>query len=100
MISSINAGAAISDGALNQNPQPREPAPPRPKPTTAKAASAAAPDSDFRLVIERDADKGYYVYRLVDRMTGKVVVELPRGRVNELAQTPSYEAGTVVSTKA
>lgn len=100
MINSIKAGAGISDGALNQHPPSREPAPPRPRPTTAKEASAAAPDTDLRLVVERDANKGYYVYRLIDRMTGKVVVELPRGRVTELAETPTYEAGTVVSTKA
>jgi flagellar protein FlaG len=100
MINSIKAGAAISDDALNDQPQPREPAPRPAKTVEAKAASAAAPDSNLRLVIERDANKGYYVYRLIDRMTGKVVIELPRGRVSELATTPSYEAGTVVSTKA
>jgi flagellar protein FlaG len=51
-------------------------------------------------VIERDKDNAFYVYRLVDRSTGKVVVELPRDQVSDLATSPSYEAGAVVSTKA
>jgi hypothetical protein len=58
------------------------------------------PDADLRLVIERDADGADYMYRLVDRKTGKVVSELPRNEVNDLANAPSYAAGALVSTKA
>jgi len=65
-----------------------------------RGKDAAAPQSDLRLVIERGSDNAYYVYRLIDRTTGKVVVELPRDRVGELATTPSYTAGSVVSTRA
>jgi hypothetical protein len=99
MINTVKAGTSVPDGALNQR-SPRRDSQPQPKPQSARAAAAAAPDSDLRLVIERDALGGDYVYRLVDRTTGKVVTELPRDQVSELATTPSYAAGTVVSTKA
>lgn len=100
MINSVKAGTSVPDGALNQRSPRREDRQQTPKPTTARAAAAAAPDSDLRLVIEPDPAGGDYVYRLIDRATGAVVTELPRDQVSELATTPTYAAGTVVSTKA
>ena len=101
MISTLKTGLAPADGALNQKPEPpREPEAEPAQPVAEKAPPAAPPKSDLRLVIERDKDNAYYVYRLVDRSTGKVVVELPRDQVTDLATSPSYAAGAVVSTKA
>jgi flagellar protein FlaG len=100
MINNVKAGTSVPDGALNQRSPRREHQPQPPKPATAREAAAASPDSDLRLVIERDPNGGDYVYRLVDRTTGKVVTELPRDQVSELATAPTYAAGTVVSTKA
>ena len=100
MINSVKAGTAVPDGALNQRSPRREERKPDAKPATARAAAAAAPDSDLRLVIEPDPVGGDYVYRLIDRATGAVVTELPRDQVSELATTPTYAAGDVVSTKA
>jgi hypothetical protein len=100
MINTVKAGTSVPDGALNQRSPRREPQPQPAKPTTAREAAAAAPDSDLRLVIERDSATGDYVYRLIDRTTGTVVTELSRDQVSELATIPTYAAGTVVSTKA
>jgi flagellar protein FlaG len=101
MINTITAGAVVPDAAVKQRPVEQEP-PVRPKQDSAPAPAPKAPkpDSDLRLVIERDSHDAYYVYRLVDRTTGKIVVELPREHVSELGSSPSYEAGNVVSTKA
>ncbi len=99
MIYSVNAGPALQDGALNQR-SPRREQPKSSKPASAREAAAAAPELDLRLVIEHDEGTGDYIYRLVDRVTGQVVIERPRDEVSELATTPTYAAGTVVSTKA
>ena len=105
MISTLKTGPVPTDAALSQKPEPTRdpeaaPAQPTRAAAPAKAPPAAPPNSDLRLVIERDKDNAFYVYRLVDRSTGKVVVELPRDQVSDLATDPAYEAGAVVSTKA
>ena len=101
MISTLKTGPVPTDAALSQKPEPaREPEAAPAKPVTQKAPPAAPPNSDLRMSIERDKDNAFYVYRLVDRTTGKVVVELPRDQVRDLAADPAYEAGAVVSTKA
>lgn len=101
MINAVKAGVVVPDAAVKQRPAEQEP-PVGPQQGATPAAEPKAPEpaSDLRLVIERDSSNAYYVYRLIDRTTGKVVVELPRDQVSELGSTPSYEAGTVVSTKA
>ena len=98
MINTVKAGTSVPDGAMNQR-SPRREQPESPRPRSAREA-AAAPDADLRLVIERDSNGGDYLYRLFDRTTGKLVTELPRDQVSELATAPDYAAGTVVSTKA
>jgi flagellar protein FlaG len=98
MIKPVDTGVSLPDAALPQRSE--EPRRQAPKPAQAAAPAPEAPDSDLRLVIERGSDNAYYVYRLIDRTTGKVVVELPRDRVADLANEPSYSAGDVVTTKA
>lgn len=103
MISSVKTGVAVAEPPLAPRPVERDaveafaPALPDEKPAR---PVETAPQSDLRLVIERGESNAFYVYRLVDRVTGKVVVELPRDQVADLATTPSYEAGTVVRTTA
>lgn len=103
MISSVKTGLAVAEPLLAPRPVEREaaeafaPAPPDEKPAR---PVETAPQSDLRLVIERGESNAFYVYRLVDRLTGKVVVELPRDQVADLVTSPTYQAGTVVSTTA
>jgi len=99
MIYSVNPGVSVQDGALSQR-SPRREQPKSPRPASAREAAAAAPESDLRLVIERDEGAGDYIYRLVNRATGQVLIERRRDEVSELATIPTYAAGTVVSTKA
>ncbi|HTI66447.1 MAG TPA: hypothetical protein VL460_02750 [Caulobacteraceae bacterium] len=54
----------------------------------------------MRLVIERDAEGAYYIYKLIDRATGAVVAEMRRDELANLAKAETYTAGAVVSTKA
>ena len=67
--------------------------------TPAPASQPAAAQSATRVSIEPDGAQGY-VYRLVDRLTGRVLVELPREKVEQLTASPGYAAGALVSTSA
>ena len=59
----------------------------------AKASAAT------RVYVDQDGS-GVFVYRLVDVATGRVLVELPRERADELKASPDYEAGALLSTSA
>ena len=92
------ASVALS---LNQSPkqqvadtQPQEnvtPAPP--------AADAAPDTADYRFVIEEDAAARTFVYKTIDRATGKVVSQYPREQLLELMENPTYKPGTVLKTQ-
>jgi flagellar protein FlaG len=56
--------------------------------------------SDLRLVIEKDEAGILFVYRLIDPVTGNVVVEIPRNELKKLGEQADYTAGSVVRTKA
>jgi hypothetical protein len=103
MINTIKAGTGAPETSTDRrskrddrNPSPLH----EEEETVVRPPTPPQPDADFRLVIERDIEGADYIYRLVDRKTGKVVAELPRDKVNDLAQAPSYTAGSLVSTKA
>ena len=51
-----------------------------------------------RLAIEQ-GPKGY-VYKVLDRVTGEVIRQLPHDSVVELADDPNYDAGRVINTSA
>jgi flagellar protein FlaG len=73
-------------------------------PATAEPAvetPAATPNQvEMRLVIEMDQASGSYVYKTVNRLTGEVVLQLPRDQVLHLKELAGYEAGAVIRTKA
>ena len=72
---------------------PAEPAPaPRPQAPPAFA--------DVRLVIEEDRDSGTFIYKTLDRVTGEVLLQLPRENVLKALRAGSYSAGSVVKTQA
>ena len=96
----IQSGGEVSDRTPDRRSPKREAEGAEPSILDERAEPAPAPGSDLRLLIERDAQGDYYVYKLVDRATGEVVAERPRDQVANLAQGPDYRAGTVISTKA
>src|ERR1700744_998325 len=94
-ITQLTAVPADLIGAPNiRNPKPIERDPKRAKPIGKPAA-----DADQRLVIREGLEDGLFIYTILDRASGKVMAQIPREDVAELAARPDYEAGQVVDTK-
>jgi flagellar protein FlaG len=96
MESKVAIVAATPDPTFGQKP-------PAPRPDTGTSTGAAAQGQDpvdTRLVIEEDKASGSYVYKTVDRRTGKVIQQLPRDELLKLREALTYEAGDVVRAKA
>jgi flagellar protein FlaG len=53
-----------------------------------------------RLVIQAGAQTGVFIYTILDRATGQVLVQIPREEVIQLSKRPDYSAGSVIDTKA
>jgi hypothetical protein len=67
------------------------------------AAPAPQPKTDdepLRLVIEPSNGAGGYTYKLYDRVTGLLMIELPREDADSMSTSPDYSAGQVYSAKA
>jgi flagellar protein FlaG len=73
-------------------PQESSKAPPAPPP--------ASDQSDLRLIIEEDKATGTYVYKTINRVTGEVVLQLPREQILKMREESKYVAGVVVRAKA
>ena len=97
MDSKVAAFAATPDPTFGQKPAPQ-----RPDNTGSPADSVASSQdpADMRLVIEEDKATNSYVYKTVDRLTGRVIQQLPREQVLQLREQLDYEAGSVVKAKA
>lgn len=54
----------------------------------------------MRLVIEQDQASGSFVYKTINRLTGEVILQLPRAEVLKMRDGGQYEAGAVIQTKA
>lgn len=65
-----------------------------------KAAEEAERVARYRLVIEEGPQKGSFIYKTLDRVTGEVVRQLPREQVVEMMQTDQYASGAVIDTNA
>ncbi len=92
--------ASPSAAADRQGDPPPASAPP-------PAATAAAPtptqktaDEPLRLVIEPSGAAGGYTYKLFDRVTGQLLIELPRDDAEKMSVSPDYSAGQVYSATA
>jgi hypothetical protein len=77
--------------------RPQKPTGPERKP--AKTIGKPAADADQRLVIREGLEDGLFIYTILDRASGKVMAQIPREDVAQLANQPGYEAGQVVDTK-
>ena len=54
----------------------------------------------YRLIIEEGPQKGSFVYKTLDRVTGEVVRQLPREEVVRLMDDDNYGSGSVIDTQA
>jgi len=100
MSSSINisptGGAGDSSYGGHSNPSPE--GAPAPGPVQDRADGEPDP-ADLRLVIEDDEVAGSYVYKTIDRRTGKVVQQYPREQILKLREASDYTAGAVIKAK-
>ena len=56
-------------------------------------------DASQRLVIEA-VGQNRFVYKVMDRVTGEVIRQLPREQVEKLITDPAYREGGLVNTSA
>jgi len=54
-------------------------------------------EADLRLVIE--PDKGSYIYKTINRVTGETLAQYPREDVVKMRDASDYTAGKVVNAK-
>lgn len=55
---------------------------------------------DYRLVIEKSAKTGSYVYKTLNSFTGEVVSQRPAEDVFKMATSSQYSPGLIVNAKA
>ncbi len=82
-----------------------EPAPQPPEGPVAAAKAtrkpaAPEPQSNQRLEIQETEQVGVFVYTVIDRDTGRVLTQIPRETVAQLAQERTYSTGRVIKTTA
>jgi flagellar protein FlaG len=65
----------------------------------AKMIGKPAADADQRLAIREGTEDGLFVYTILDRSSGQVMMQIPREDLEKFAARPDYEAGQVVDTK-
>lgn len=87
--------AATSDPTLG-----RQTVTPPPEGGAIAGPAPTADQTDLRLIIEEDKASGSYVYKTVNRVTGEVVLQLPRDDVLRMRSSADYVAGEVIRTKA
>ena len=89
--------------AITPAPDPKQPKvqPTVPAASSGEAPAVPAPDPvAMRLVIEMDQASGSYIYKTINRLTGEVVLQLPRAEVLRLKVESQYSAGSVIKTEA
>jgi flagellar protein FlaG len=96
--------ATLSLSASTSSSASSAPATSNASPSQDQTTSATQPPqqatSAQRLVIQAGAQTGVFVYTILDRLTGQILVQIPREEVIKLANRPDYSAGTVIDTKA
>ncbi len=75
-------------------PSPVDPAPVAPP---APPADDRDDPSRLRLIIEATG-RGRFIYKILDRVTGEVIRQLPREEVERLKADPTYRGGKVIDT--
>ncbi len=65
-----------------------------------KAKGSKSDAADLRLVIEEDQESGSFVYKTINRVTGEVVLQLPRTEVLRMREERTYSAGSVIRASA
>ena len=65
------------------------------------AASIPEPNSaNLRLEIEDNKEAGCFVYKIINRSTGEVVIQIPQEQILKLRESDAYLAGDVIKAQA
>ena len=91
----------MTDNAASVTHAPPLLTPPAPVQPTVQPPEARNDNNDagrYRLTIE-PLGNNHFVYKVVDRVTGEVIRQLPREEVEKLFSDPVYRGGEVVDTK-
>jgi flagellar protein FlaG len=101
MSSSINISptGGAGDATYGGHSHPSPEGAPAPGPAPERTAEGEPDPADLRLVIEDDEVAGSYVYKTIDRRTGKVVQQYPREQILKLREASDYTAGAVIKAK-
>lgn len=62
------------------------------------AAQEAERIARYRLVIEEGPQAGVFIYKLLDRVSGEVVRQMPREEVVRMMDEGRYRSGSVINT--
>ena len=66
--------------------------------TTPKPVSSIEASANYRLLIEEGPRKGSFVYKTMDSVTGEIIRQFPREQLVKIAQSDSYDRGSVIKT--
>ena len=58
------------------------------------------PYYQLRLTIDKNPTTGGWVYKAIDRTTGKVVSELPQETAMQMQKSEEYQAGSIINSEA
>jgi flagellar protein FlaG len=95
----VNPSGATPDSTYGGSPHSSPEGSGAPAPSAEPAEGETPDPADLRLLIEDDQAAGSYVYKTVDRRTGKVVQQLPREQILRLREASDYTAGAVIKAK-
>lgn len=97
-----NADSRNGGGGDPAAQSPAQPAAVKPDASSQPQADArpASSENTLRLVVEPVDGGTSYTYKLFDRSTGDLVIELPREEADKLGQSPDYNAGQVINATA
>ena len=94
-----DAAQATSGGAFASKPDATVPA----EAIAADDAVSSTPESNsanLRLEIEDNKEAGCFVYKIINRATGEVVIQIPQEQILKLRESDSYLAGDVIKAQA
>ncbi len=72
----------------------------RPAPTPNPDFTTPPYNPEQRLVIQEDGDTGSFLYTVIDRVSGQVVLQSSREEVSRMSQRSDYAAGSLIKAKA
>ena len=96
----VGSPSTAADRRGSGSGAPNSPTPPSPPAAATSQPPVEAADQSLRLVVEPTEGGDSYTYKLFDRTTGELIMELPQEQAAKMSQSPDYAAGQVINAKA